>query len=151
MSGLTRLNKELKDITKQPPTGIRAGPTKSTNMYEWTATIIGPEGTPYAGAVFNLKIVFQKNYPFSPPKITFITKIYHCNVSSNGDICLDILKDNWSPALTIDKVLMSIQALLEEPNPGDPLMPNIAHQLRNNKLEHDKTAREYALKYAMNG
>jgi len=79
---------------------------------------MGPEGSPYAGGVFFLKIQFPQDYPFKPPKVTFRTRIYHCNINSQGAICLDILKDNWSPALTTSKVLLSICSLLTDPNPG---------------------------------
>lgn len=147
---VVRLNKELSDIIKKPPMGITAGPKNDSNLLEWVATMVGPSGTPYADAVFTLKIVFSKSYPFHSPKVTLVTPIYHCNISSNGDICLDILKDHWSPALTIDKVLLSISSLLADPNPGDPLVPAIAHQFRTNRLEHDRVAREHAQKHAMN-
>lgn len=89
---------------------------------------MGPSNSPYAGGVFFLDIHFSQDYPFKPPKITFRTKIYHCNISSAGAICLDILKDNWSPALTISKVLLSICSLLTDANPNDPLVANIAQQ-----------------------
>lgn len=148
---VVRLTKEYSDIVEKPPVGITAGPKNASNLLEWVATMVGPEDTPYAGAVFSLKIVFPKNYPFNSPKIIFETPIYHCNINSSGDICLDILKDNWSPALTIDKVLLSISSLLADPNPGDPLVPRIAHQFKTNKPEHDRVAREHAQKYAMNG
>jgi ubiquitin-protein ligase len=88
------------------------------NIFEWVATLLGPEASPYAGGVFFLKIVFPLDYPFKPPKVTFTTKIYHCNVNSSGVICLDILKDNWSPALTVSKVLLSICSLLTDANPS---------------------------------
>ena len=90
------------------------------------ATIMGPPDSPYTGGVFFLNIQFPSDYPFKPPKVNFTTKIYHCNVNSNGAICLDILKDQWSPALTISKVLLSISSLLTDPNPNDPLVPEIA-------------------------
>ena len=94
---------------------------------------MGPEGSPYLGGVFKLNIIFPETYPFKPPKVQFVTKVYHCNVNSNGSICLDILKDQWSPALTISKVLLSISSLLTEPNPSDPLVPEIAQLLQADK------------------
>merc|ERR1719253_1049377 len=91
---------------------------------------MGPPDSPYAGGVFFLDIHFPADYPFKPPKVHFTTRIYHCNINSNGGICLDILKDQWSPALTISKVLLSICSLLTDPNPDDPLVPDIAQLLK---------------------
>ena len=94
-----------------------AGP-KGDNIYEWVSTILGPPGSVYEGGVFFLDIHFSPEYPFKPPKVTFRTRIYHCNINSQGVICLDILKDNWSPALTVSKVLLSVCSLLTDCNPG---------------------------------
>jgi len=109
---------------------------------------MGPPDSPYEGGVFFLKIQFPQDYPFKPPKIKFQTKVYHCNINDKGGICLDILKDNWSPALTISKVLLSICSLLTEPNPEDPLVPEIAHLLKTNRGEHDRIAAEWTRKFA---
>ncbi|XP_076374155.1 ubiquitin-conjugating enzyme E2-24 kDa-like isoform X2 [Tachypleus tridentatus] len=111
-----RIQKELAEITLDPPPNCSAGP-KGDNLYEWVSTILGPPGSVYEGGVFFLDIHFSPEYPFKPPKVTFRTRIYHCNINSQGIICLDILKDNWSPALTISKVLLSICSLLTDCNP----------------------------------
>nr|XP_014354356.1 PREDICTED: ubiquitin-conjugating enzyme E2 D3-like isoform X3 [Latimeria chalumnae] len=72
-------------------------------MFHWQATIMGPNDSPYQGGVFFLTIHFPTDYPFKPPKVAFTTRIYHPNINSNGSICLDILRSQWSPALTISK------------------------------------------------
>ena len=144
-----RLNAEYKKILTEPPNGITAGMAKN-NISEWIATIVGPTGTPYVGALYTLNITFPKNYPFAPPKIKFETPIYHCNINEQGDICMDILKNAWMPTLTIEKVLLSISSLLADPNPDDPLDPDIAYLYKTNKLEHDRIARRMTIKYAGN-
>lgn len=114
---IKRIQRELAEITLEPPPNCSAGP-KGDNLYEWNSTILGPPGSVYEGGVFFLDIHFPSDYPFKPPKVIFRTRIYHCNVNSQGMICLDILKDNWSPALTISKILLSVCSLLTDCNPG---------------------------------
>ncbi|KAF4670167.1 Ubiquitin-conjugating enzyme E2 4 [Perkinsus olseni] len=145
---LRRINKELQDLSQDPPANCSAGPI-GDDMFHWQATIMGPKDSPYDGGVFFLNITFPSDYPFKPPKCHFTTKIYHCNISSNGSICLDILRDQWSPALTISKVLLSISSLLTDPNPNDPFVPEIANLLKSDKSKHDAHAREWTHKYAM--
>ncbi|CAM8993412.1 unnamed protein product [Rhodiola kirilowii] len=169
-----RILKELKDLQKDPPTSCSAekherityaklyylwlnmdgrksydtGPV-AEDMFHWQATIMGPADSPYSGGVFLVTIHFPPDYPFKPPKVAFRTKVFHPNINSNGSICLDILKEQWSPALTISKVLLSICSLLTDPNPDDPLVPEIAHMYKTDRSKYETTARSWTQKYAM--
>lgn len=124
--------------------------------------------SPFQGGVFFLAIHFPTDYPFKPPKVNFTTRIYHPNINSNGSICLDILRDQWSPALTISKgknwneslfdrshtnacalVLLSICSMLTDPNPDDPLVPEIAHVYKTDRARYEATAREWTRKFAI--
>ena len=145
---LRRINKELQDLERDPPPMCSAGPA-GDDLYQWHATIMGPEDSPYQGGVFFLTIHFPNDYSFKPPKIGFTTRIYHPNINSSGSICLDILKSKWSPALTISKVLLSICSLLCDPNPEDPLVPEIARVFKNDKKKFTELGRDWTRKYAM--
>jgi ubiquitin-conjugating enzyme E2 N len=88
------------------------------------------------GGKFNLELFLPDDYPMCPPRIRFLTRIYHPNIDRLGRICLDVLKNNWSPALQIRTILLSIQALLGAPNPEDPLNEAVAKQWKVRKLIH---------------
>jgi ubiquitin-conjugating enzyme E2 D/E len=148
MSSAKRILKELKELETDPPANCSAGPEDTNDIYKWTATILGPSDSPYAGGVFNLMIQFPVDYPFKPPKVAFTTKVYHPNINAQGGICLDILKDQWSPALSIAKVLLSICSLLTDANPRDPLVPEVARLYESNRAEFNRIAREWTLQYA---
>jgi len=143
-----RILQEIKELHGSESDNITAGPVNDSNIYEWTATLMGPEDTPFEGGIFLLSINFPKDYPFKPPKINFNTKIYHPNISASGSICLDILSSQWSPALTISKTLLSISSLLTDPNPDDPLVSNIAHIYKKDRSEYNREAKEWTAKYA---
>ena len=149
MAAERRIRTELKELTADPPSNCSAG-MEGDDIYHWEATIMGPQGSVYEGGVFHLAIFFPQNYPFKPPKVKFLTKIYHPKINMSGGICLDILKDNWSPALTVSKLLLSISSLLTEPNPDDPLVPEISDLYVKNRLKFDLTAREWTQFYANN-
>ncbi|KAI8338354.1 putative ubiquitin conjugating enzyme [Chlamydoabsidia padenii] len=145
---MKRIRKELIDLQRDPLSSCSAGPT-GDDIFHWEASIMGPDESPYQGGVFFLHIQFPTDYPFKPPKINFKTKIYHPNINSNGSICLDILKDQWSPALTISKVLLSVCSLLTDPNPDDPLVPELAHLYKTDRTRYEATAKDWTRKYAI--
>ncbi|GFY98991.1 ubiquitin-conjugating enzyme family protein [Actinidia rufa] len=184
-----RIQKEMTDLNMDPPSDCSAGP-KGDNLYHWVATIIGPPGTPYQGGIFFLDITFPSDYPFKPPKtcngralsrkpdvlsfpcrdvydllkglqVVFKTRIYHCNVDSTGNASLDILKDSWSPALTISKVLLAVRSIFTNPDPceyfpslrnlfeaDNPVIPGIAHLYLADRAKHDELAAEWTLRFA---
>ena len=148
MSTLNRIKRELADMQNDPPENCSAGPT-SDDLYEWQACIMGPVDSPYQGGTFYLSISFPKDYPFKAPAVRFTTKVYHPNISCDGAICIDILKDKWSPALTISKVLLCICSLLDDPNPDDPLVPSIAEQFKNDYEAYKITASDWTQVWAM--
>ncbi|KAK4802859.1 hypothetical protein SAY86_001062 [Trapa natans] len=127
--------------------GISASPSED-NMRYFNVMILGPTQSPYEGGVFKLELFLPEEYPMAAPKVRFLTKIYHPNIDKLGRICLDILKDKWSPALQIRTVLLSIQALLSAPNPDDPLSENIAKHWKTNEAEAVETAKEWTRLYA---
>ena len=145
---LKRIEKELKKFNEEEPEGLTAGPPDDSDMFKWDASLTGPENSPFEGGTFNLSIEFPKDYPFKPPKVEFTTKVYHPNVKSTGTICLDILKDAWSPDISVTKILMAIQNLLINPNIEHPLEPEIAKQYKEDKDAYEKTAKEWTEKYA---
>ncbi|RLM87675.1 hypothetical protein C2845_PM04G30470 [Panicum miliaceum] len=132
-----RIQKELLDLNASD---CSAGP-KGDNLYHWLSTIIGPQGSPYEGGIFFLDIVFPPDYPFKPPMVTFKTRIYHCNVDATGKVHLDILKDGWSPAFTISKVLLAIKDIISNPDPYTPLAMNISRE-EQKKPEHYQGEKE---------
>lgn len=143
-----RIQKELDDLQTTPIESCTAGPAKESDLYLWDATILGPKDSPYEGGVFELGLALPVDYPFKPPKVYFKTKIYHPNINAQGGICLDILKDQWSPALSIAKVLLSISSLLTDANPKDPLVPEIARIYVEDRATFDRIAREWTRLYA---
>ncbi|KAH7830941.1 putative ubiquitin conjugating enzyme [Monocercomonoides exilis] len=145
---IKRIQKELTELQNDPPLGCSGGPIRDTDIFNWQATICGPEGTPYEGGVFYLDVKFPTDYPFKPPQVKFRTKIYHPNVNPEGGICLDILKTDWAPSMSISKVLLAVQVLLTDPDPNQPFAPEIAEVMRTDKKKFEETAREWTKQYA---
>jgi ubiquitin-conjugating enzyme E2 N len=142
-----RIVKETQRLIAEPVEGISAAPTEE-NMRYFNVVIVGPNSSPYEGGVFKLELFLPEDYPMAAPKVRFLTRIYHPNVDKLGRICLDILKDKWSPALQIRTVLLSIQALMSAPNPDDPLDENVAKMWKSDEAVAMETAREWTRIYA---
>lgn len=143
-----RIIKETQRLMQEPVPGISAVPD-DTNARYFHVIVTGPEDSPFEGGLFKLELFLPEDYPMSAPKVRFITKIYHPNIDRLGRICLDILKDKWSPALQIRTVLLSIQALLSAPNPDDPLANDVAELWKVNESEAIRNAKEWTRRYAM--
>ncbi|KAG7095111.1 hypothetical protein E1B28_005896 [Marasmius oreades] len=144
---LKRIHREVADLKREDLGAMTLSPSEDS-LFLWKGTIPGPEGSVYEGGVFNVDVTLPADYPFSAPKVSFKTRIYHMNISDRGDICIDILKHNWSPALSLFKVMLSLSSLLTDPNPKDPLVSGIANQYITNRKAHDDTARQWTTLYA---
>merc|ERR1719291_165133 len=115
------------------------------NIDIWYVQLPGPVDTPYQGALLECRLIFPFDYPFKPPEFIFDTPIYHCNVSENGLVCMDVLHDLWTPALTARTILISVQSLLTDPNPDDALNADAAGVFVSDKAEYDARARSCVL------
>ncbi|PPQ95397.1 hypothetical protein CVT26_008243 [Gymnopilus dilepis] len=144
---MKRITREIADLKKEDLGPMSLEPVEG-NLSMWKGRIPGPQGSVYEGGVFDVEIVLPADYPFSAPKVVFKTRIYHMNISESGNICIDILKQNWSPALSLFKVMLSLSSLLTDPNPRDPLVPSIATQYVRNRKQHDDTARQWTASFA---
>ncbi|XP_066528567.1 ubiquitin-conjugating enzyme E2 T isoform X2 [Hoplias malabaricus] len=146
----SRLKRELQLLTTEPPLGINLCSTE--NLQNLQAQIVGGSNTPYEGGVFELEINIPERYPFEPPQIRFLTPVYHPNIDSAGRICLDALKmppkGAWRPSLNLSTVLSSIQLLMAEPNPDDPLMADISSEFKYNRAVYLEKAKNWTKKYA---
>ncbi|XP_047481794.1 ubiquitin-conjugating enzyme E2 4-like [Penaeus chinensis] len=148
MTALQRITKEMQDLADDPLGQFSVGPV-GTDLFHCQATVMGPRGSPYEGGLFDLSVDFPKSYPFQPPQIKFKTPIYHMNVGPYGDICLDILDKNWSPALSISKVLLVICVLMTDPNPDDPLRFNLRDEYKKDVSVYENNARQWTRQHAM--
>jgi ubiquitin-conjugating enzyme E2 D/E len=153
-NALKRLQKEYLNLQDEEAKNrlqkICSAHPKEDNLFEWMACIYGPEDSVYEGGRFYVSMQFTSKYPFQPPIVKFKTPIYHPNISPEGSICLDILKTQaWSPALTIDKLLVSICSLLTDPNPDDPLVPHIGDEYKQHRDIFNMKAKQHTIENAM--
>jgi len=146
---LRRVQKELQDIAKDTDSQIYAEPQGNQDLLHLRATFPGPRDTPYEGGTYIVDVRIPNDYPFKPPVMKFVTKLWHPNISSQtGAICLDTLGSAWSPVLTIKAALLSLQSLLSTPEPKDPQDAEVASMLMNDPEKFQRVAREWAIKHA---
>ncbi|XP_002733330.1 ubiquitin-conjugating enzyme E2 T-like [Saccoglossus kowalevskii] len=154
MQRATRMKREVQLLEQEPPHGISCW-LKKDKIDELEAQIIGSEDTPYKGGIFKLEIQVPERYPFEPPKVRFVTPIYHPNIDNGGRICLDIIKmppgGSWKPSLNISTVLKSIQLLMADPNPDDPLMAEISNEYKYNRPQFIQNAQQWTRQHAVIG
>ncbi|CAB3229310.1 unnamed protein product [Arctia plantaginis] len=155
MSGSARINriaKEVKNFETKPPWGIVCHPCEEDTYDVLNFSLQGPKGSPYENGSFKLTVTIPEKYPFEPPLVKFITPVYHPNIDKGGRICMDMLKmppkGCWLPTITLETLLVSLQTLLANPNPDDPLMMDIAYENKYNIDQFRENARKHTEKYA---
>ncbi|GMI79604.1 ubiquitin-conjugating enzyme 22 [Hibiscus trionum] len=139
---IKQLAKELKSLDESPPEGIKV----SVNDDDFSiiyADIEGPAGTPYENGLFRMKLLLSHDFPHSPPKGYFLTKIFHPNIATNGEICVNTLKKDWNPSLGLRHVLIVVRCLLIEPFPESALNEQAGKMLLENYDEYARHARLY--------
>ncbi|KAF8058086.1 UBC7 [Scenedesmus sp. PABB004] len=140
------LKKQLRELTKNPVDGFSAGLVDDSNLFEWALTIIGPPDTLYEGGFFNARLTFPKDYPNSPPTCRFTSEMWHPNVYADGRVCISILHnpgddpngyetaaERWSPAQSVESIVISIIAMLSSPNDESPANVDAAKQWRDDR------------------
>lgn len=139
-----RLLSDLKAIKQEPPEGCSASPVSDESLFLWDATIFGPEETPFEGGIFSLRMQFSERYPDKPPRVRFTTPMFHANVYSDGNICIDILQDKWTPCHNVCSVLMSILSMLTDPNCSSPANPEAAQLYMKDRTAYNRRVRRIA-------
>lgn len=139
---IRQLARELGELCSDPPEGIKVF-SSDEDITDIRAQIEGPAGTPYAGGLFRMKLVLGKNFPSEPPKGFFVTRIFHPNVASNGEICVNTLKKDWKPELGIKHILLTVKCLLIVPNPESALNEEAGKLLLEQYEDYSTRAKLY--------
>jgi len=139
--------KELSDIQKANLKTFRDITIEERNQLQWQGVLV-PEKEPYNKGAFKLQIDFPAEYPFKPPKVTFLTKIYHPNIDEKGQVCLPIIApENWKPATKTEQVIESLVALIHEPEPEHPLRADLAEEYSKDRKKFMKNAEDHTKKF----
>ena len=152
MTAVARLNKELRDALKSKDDFIKLrlfneSDDSSSSILSWRGILAGPKDSPFERGTYEVLIKVPTDYPISPPKANFITKVFHPNVEfKSGEICLDILKSKWTPAWTLMAVCRAIASLLDDPEGSSPLNCDAGNLTREDMTGFNSLARYYAVK-----
>ena len=153
-----RLHKEYTDLVKNGEEFVKmfsASPKvqktlnadgsiqEDLNFQTWSIVVYGQPETPYEGRKFMVAMDFPVEYPMKPPRVKFLTRIYHPNISVEGDVCIDILKQNWTPAFGIEKIMLCLLCILDEPNGNDPLNIEAGRLFVENRAIFNTKAKSY--------
>lgn len=120
----------------------------TSDLLIWKIILAGPANTPYEDGIFTLSCTFPKTYPMTAPIIVFENKIYHCNISRTGKICLDLLVNNWTQAETVAGALLEIINLLQNPNLENAVESVIASTFKMDPINYTRLASESVATYA---
>lgn len=150
MNPIKRLRKEADEADKVSDKDVRVLLKESDDLKQWDGVIRGPPGSPYEDHVFKLFINVGDRYPLAPPTITFLTKIFHPNIHfDTGEICLDVLKHDWTPAWSLSSALRAIASILSEPNAESPLNCDAGNMIRAGDMQaFNAMARLYTVEFA---
>jgi len=142
------LRKQLNELRKNPVEGFSAGLVDDSNIFEWQIIIMGPQDTVYEGGFFKAVLVFNQDYPVRPPKMKFISEIWHPNIDKNGNVCISILhepgddkwsyekaSERWLPVHSVETILISVISLMSDPNDESPANVDAAKEFRENFIE----------------
>ncbi|KAJ3380867.1 hypothetical protein HDU84_005527 [Entophlyctis sp. JEL0112] len=147
-----RIQRELAEMQTAPSDAFDAAPVRDDDLFVWDARLHGPPASPYAGGVFVVSLTFPRDYPFRPPKVAFVTKLFHPNVAEDGAICIGVLKPEvWKPSNKIVDIIQSLLLILEQPNADDAINGAVAEMMLSSKDRFEKTAKEWVKKYATAG
>lgn len=156
MAAVNRVWKEYKELSREaakngPDKEILLAPIDDSSIFEWTATISGPPGSPFESGRFKMTLNVPETYPLVPPQAKFTTPVFHPNVHfKTGEICLDILKTAWTPAWTLQSVCRAIIALLDDPDSSSPLNCDAGNMVRaGDHRAYRSMARMFVEKHAM--
>lgn len=151
MTAVRRLMREYQDLTTNPPDGITAGPVSEDDFFLWDCLLSGPENSSFEGGLFPATLKFPRDYPLSPPVMTFQCDLWHPNVYKNGEVCISILhpagddpmhyeqaSERWSPVQSIEKILLSVMSMLAEPNDESPANIDAAKMWRNHPDQYER-------------